>query len=58
MSNKLQLCFTDILLSLEVVNNLFQDPSPVSARNLREQMGRLRNQKVVKELYVLLPVSP
>lgn len=57
MAEKLQLCFSEVPLSMDVVDQILQDASNRKPlEDLKKQMITLRKHKVVKPLQILLPV--
>lgn len=57
MAHKLDLCFTDAVLTLEVVEQLLASSADNIASEIKQTMSRLQQGKKVEELLKLLPVS-
>ena len=57
MAHKLDLCFTDAVLTLEVVERLLASSPDDIASEIKQTMSQLQRGKKVEELQRLLPVS-
>lgn len=59
MADKLDLCFTDVALTMAVVDKVLQvqDSQPSQHDELKQHICTLRQHEKVKELEILLPVS-